>query len=218
MTNFDNNPSIFNCTFTANVAIGGGCCGCGGACADVARGGGLFDRGGETNQVVTNCIFWDNSDGGGADESAQIHLTSGTASVNFSLIQGWTGDLGGIGNIRDDPLFVDPDHGDVHISSHSPAIDVGDISAVEDGAVDMDGEPRVQHGVVDMGADEFNSCIADLDGDGEVRVPDLVMLLAAWGPCPEPPTPCPADIHGDGDGVVRVDDLALLLSNWGLCE
>ena len=28
-------------------------------------------------------------------------------------------------------------------------------------------------------------CPADLDGDGEVRVPDLIMLLAAWGSCTE---------------------------------
>ena len=26
-------------------------------------------------------------------------------------------------------------------------------------------------------------CPEDLDGDGQVRVPDLIMLLAAWGPC-----------------------------------
>ena len=27
-------------------------------------------------------------------------------------------------------------------------------------------------------------CPADLDGNGQVRVPDLIMLLGAWGPCP----------------------------------
>ena len=59
----------------------------------------------------------------------------------------------------------------------------------------------------------------DLDGDGEVRVPDLIILLSAWGPCPEPCTPgdpaatCPEDL--DGDCQVRVPDLIVLLSNWG---
>lgn len=27
-------------------------------------------------------------------------------------------------------------------------------------------------------------CPEDLDGDGQVRVPDLIMLLAAWGAVP----------------------------------
>jgi len=58
-------------------------------------------------------------------------------------------------------------------------------------------------------------CIADLDGNGKVRVPDLIILLGAWGPCP---APCPADIHGSGDGIVRLDDILLLLGSWGPCE
>ena len=56
------------------------------------------------------------------------------------------------------------------------------------------------------------ACPADLDGDGEVRVPDLIILLAAWGPVP---TPDPPDF--DGDGEVRVPDLIILLAAWGLC-
>ena len=28
------------------------------------------------------------------------------------------------------------------------------------------------------------SCAADLDGDGEVKVADLLLLIAAWGACP----------------------------------
>ena len=31
---------------------------------------------------------------------------------------------------------------------------------------------------------QIGHCPEDLDGDGQVRVPDLIMLLAAWGPCP----------------------------------
>ena len=49
----------------------------------------------------------------------------------------------------------------------------------------------------------------DLDGDGQVRVPDLVILLGAWGLNPSHP----ADL--DGDGEVRVPDLIILLGNWG---
>ena len=28
------------------------------------------------------------------------------------------------------------------------------------------------------------TCAADLDGDGEVKVADLLLLIAAWGACP----------------------------------
>ncbi len=54
-------------------------------------------------------------------------------------------------------------------------------------------------------------CPADLDGDGQVRVSDLIILLAAWGPNPGHP----ADF--DGDGQVRVPDLIILLAAWGPC-
>ncbi len=59
------------------------------------------------------------------------------------------------------------------------------------------------------------SCLGDIDGDGVVAVPDLNILLAAWGPCPPPPACCPADL--DGDGVVAVPDLNILLAAWGPC-
>jgi hypothetical protein len=52
----------------------------------------------------------------------------------------------------------------------------------------------------------------DLDGDGAVGVADLLLLLEAWGPCPEVPEPCPADV--DHDGMVGVTDFLLLLSDW----
>ncbi len=52
-------------------------------------------------------------------------------------------------------------------------------------------------------------CDGDLDGDGQVAVPDLLTLLAAWGT-----NPCgPPDI--DGDGTVADPDLRILLVNWG---
>jgi hypothetical protein len=52
----------------------------------------------------------------------------------------------------------------------------------------------------------------DLNGDGVVNVSDLLILLGAWGPCPEG-SGCAADLNSDG--VVNVSDLLILLSNWG---
>ncbi len=52
----------------------------------------------------------------------------------------------------------------------------------------------------------------DLDGNGSVGVPDLLLLLAAWGQCPAEGA-CPADL--DENGTVGVPDLLILLANWG---
>lgn len=54
-------------------------------------------------------------------------------------------------------------------------------------------------------------CPEDLDGDNEVRVSDLIILLGAWGPNPGHI----ADF--DGDDEVRVPDLIVLLGAWGAC-
>jgi len=53
----------------------------------------------------------------------------------------------------------------------------------------------------------------DIGGDGDVGITDFLLLLAAWGPCPTPPTDCPADL--DGDGNVGITDMLILLANWG---
>ena len=58
----------------------------------------------------------------------------------------------------------------------------------------------------------LDPCPADLDGDGAVGVPDLIILLGAWGFCADD---CPADF--DADGLVRVPDLITLLGEWGTC-
>ena len=54
--------------------------------------------------------------------------------------------------------------------------------------------------------------LGDLDGDGSVGTSDLLILLAAWGPCDDCGN-CPADL--DGDCSVGTSDLLILLSNWG---
>ncbi len=55
----------------------------------------------------------------------------------------------------------------------------------------------------------FEPVFGDLDGDGTVGSGDLLLLLAAWGPCDA----CPEDL--DGDGTVDFGDLLQLLQAWG---
>ena len=49
-----------------------------------------------------------------------------------------------------------------------------------------------------------------VNGDFVVGVADLLIMLAAWGPCG--PGSCPADL--DDDGGVAFGDLLLLLAAW----
>jgi hypothetical protein len=51
----------------------------------------------------------------------------------------------------------------------------------------------------------------DLDGDGDVDVFDLLILLGQWGPCGA--EECTGDLNGSG--AVDVFDLLILLGNWG---
>jgi hypothetical protein len=60
--------------------------------------------------------------------------------------------------------------------------------------------------------DECESA-GDVNGDGVVNVQDLLLLLGAWGMCPEPPIECPEDLNDDGS--VDVLDLLVVLGNWG---
>lgn len=140
-------PIMINCTVSGNssAAIGG------------------IDN--HSSQVtVTSCILWANNDNSGVTEYAQIGYYPSWASpiISYSCVQGWTGGLGGTGNIGDDPLFFDPANEDFykrnyHLLLGSPCIDAGDpnYQYVPD-EMDLDGNPRVIEGRVDMGAYESN--------------------------------------------------------------
>lgn len=66
----------------------------------------------------------------------------------------------GAGNSITDPLLVDTENGDFHLTEESPAIDAG-MEIEAPGEADMDGEARVADGdgdgaaLIDIGADEF---------------------------------------------------------------
>ncbi|UCE47483.1 MAG: hypothetical protein JSW47_18035, partial [Phycisphaerales bacterium] len=159
-----NNPILINCTFSRNKA-------------DVIGGGILNDEG--SHSVLDNCILWGNSDSGGTDESAQFDnsRTDLRSVLNNCCIQGWADKLGGIGNFGKDPLFIDPNGLDnkmgteddnLRLKTGSACIDAGDNSALPADICDLDndgntteltpfdieGNPRIGSGSVDIGAYE----------------------------------------------------------------
>jgi hypothetical protein len=139
---------FFNCTITGNSAG--------------QYGGGMYNE--DRIPVVANCILWGNSDNDGMDESAQIDSMEPPA-VNYCCIQGWSGDLGGTGNIDFDPCFISSGYcdvngvwldGDYHLLPDSPCIDTGDPNYIAElNETDLDGNPRIIGGRIDMGVYEY---------------------------------------------------------------
>ncbi|MFC1783026.1 choice-of-anchor Q domain-containing protein, partial [Planctomycetota bacterium] len=134
------NSVLINCTFSGNLTDG--------------FGGGIGNFNSYT--VLTNCILWGNT----ATNGPQIYnYVNSTVTVTNSDVQGG---CPGAGNIDADPLFVDADGPDNTIGTNddnlrllpgSPCIDMGDYSVVTVGT-DLDGNPRIINGTVDMGSYE----------------------------------------------------------------
>lgn len=129
-------------------------------------------------------------------------------------------------------LRADPDHGGWMIDPEFAAIDipVGARFRIERSRTNFNpalhDTPEwtsvIPASELDSGGTVVPDCFGDLVpqpvADGQVDVFDLLALLDAWGPCPDP-TNCPADIAPSpgGDGVVNVFDLLELLGRWGPC-
>jgi hypothetical protein len=93
--------------------------------------------------TLNNCIVY-NTDIPG--------LNTYACTLNYCC----TPDPGGVGNITNAPLFVDLAGGDLGLQSTSPCINAGK-NAYATSTNDLDGNPRIAGGTVDMGAYEFQS-------------------------------------------------------------
>ncbi len=129
---------------------------------------------GSDNLNLYNNIFWSNEASEGGDVYIDVENSNFQNIYNndFSC-NDFSGDSGCLvltdtnrgyshaDNISADPLFVNSDAGNLHITENSPCIDTGDNNAPELPEKDTDGDDRIIDGnndgnsVVDIGADEF---------------------------------------------------------------
>ncbi len=102
-----------------------------------------------TNNVVDRNLYY--AAGGGGDGT---WIWQGVTYDSFASYQLGSGnDLTSL--IGQDPLLVNRDAGDLHLSAGSPAINAGEYLSPElMGSVDIDGGARIVGGIVDIGADE----------------------------------------------------------------
>ena len=141
----DSSPTVTNCTFSENAADYGG--GMSNYSSDSSLtvtnctfsenaakyGGGMYNH--YSSPTVTNCIFWDDS---ASSSGPEIYNTDYSTTITYSIVEGG---YTGTGNLNADPLFVSST--DLRLQSGSPAIDVGDDTAVPAGVTtDLDGNPR----------------------------------------------------------------------------
>jgi predicted outer membrane repeat protein len=96
--------------------------------------------------IITNTILWNND----APAGSQIHGMN--PIVTYCDVEGgWPG----AGNIDADPLFVDPQTEDFHVSIDSPCVNKGDVLAPCLPDKDFEDDPRIAYGIVDIGVDEY---------------------------------------------------------------
>jgi hypothetical protein len=191
--------ALSNCLFTGNTAGGGGAvlnswgfvsainCTFAGNSAEFI--GGMYAGSGAH---IRNCIFWGNSDDDGMGQFSQLNYSwDAILSGGYNLIQGleynWSTYVGL------DPLFVDPlgpdgivgtEDDDLRLSPDSPAIGTGDPAYLPDPEdTDLDGYPRIQGCLVDMGAYEAHTeeLPGDYDANGRVDLADLAGFQLCMG-------------------------------------
>ena len=138
--------TLNNCIIQYNTANqwGGGTVGSTlNACTLVGNSAGL--GGGVYQGTLNNCIVYYNSAPNGSNYSG--------CTLNYCCTVPLPG---GNGNITNTPLFADLVKGDFHLQSNSLCINAGnngDVIATND----LDGNPRIIGGVVDMGAYEYQT-------------------------------------------------------------
>ena len=177
--------TLYHCTLTGNTGYsGGGASGCTlYDCTLTGNSAAYYYGGGADQSTLYNCTLTGNSAasyGGGAAWSMLynciVYFNTAPNAANYESSSTLnycctTPQLtNGVGNITNSPLFVDYANGDLRLQSNSPCINAGN-NAYMSGTTDLDGNPRIVSGTVDIGAYEFQ-------GSGSVDF--LCVVTAIW--------------------------------------
>ncbi len=140
ITTVDGQDSVYHCFYVTGDATIDGFTITGGTALfsyPHGRGGGMHIF--NSSATIANCILWGNP----AQSVQEIYKgVSSYPTVIFCNVN-QDGYAGSNGNIREDPLFVDPENGDFHLKASSPCIDAGTNDAPGLPATDFDGEERL---------------------------------------------------------------------------
>ncbi len=128
---YDAVGSVVNCTIVGNTSI---------------QGAGGIDGG--SSFVYNNIIYYNTVMG---DGSANYSAGGSFANCCTTPLP-----LNVLNNITNDPAFVDYANGNFHLQSNSPCINSGNNSHVTT-STDLDGNPRIVDGLVDIGAYEYQT-------------------------------------------------------------
>jgi hypothetical protein len=143
--------NLYNCLVTGNSAsLGGGVFG--GTIYDctvafntaTSQGGGIY---GGTGAVGYNSIIYDNNSISGSNSVGSKFNNCCTMPNPFG------------GGISNDPAFINPVVGDFHLQSNSPCINSGNNAFVTN-STDLDGNPRIVGGTVDIGVYEYQTPVS----------------------------------------------------------
>jgi hypothetical protein len=145
---------------------------------------------------------------GGTLGTQEFALASGAAQASIiAAINTFAGSVG----VAADPTPANPDRVRLTSLGEGPAAFVS-VQQIDTGVAIVYADPTKGEAQTALTAYGASGAPGDLDCDGAVGMPDLLLVLVDWGPCADPPAPCAADL--DGDAFVGAADVETLLRNW----